>query len=145
MEDCSVLSCEPVFKDRERARQLIIFGGINFNGKIPSDIDGIFEWRGKVFIFYEMKHNDYPMSVGQERMYKSLVDLINKAGKHAILFKCSHNVDDTEKDVDAAKSIVTYIYFGNRKMARGDGRTAKQMTVDYLKHVLGDKFAELMK
>ena len=127
-----------LIQNRERARQIIAFDGLRMKRRItPTDIDGFFEYGDKVFVFYELKHGDAQPPKGQLLALKRIVKAINESGRKAVLFVCSHQVDDTDKDIDAASSIVTSVYYD--KKYNGDGRTAKRFTLDFLKFALGDE------
>lgn len=129
-----------LIQNRERARQIIAYNGLQFKRRItPTDIDGFFEYDDKVFVFYEMKYGKAQPPKGQLLALKRIVEAITESGRKAALFICSHSVDDTDQDIDAANTIVTLLYMGGNTMYEGDGRTAKQMTVDFLKYALGDE------
>lgn len=54
------------------------------------------------------------MPTGQKVALERLVDATRAANKKAVLFLCRHEIEDTEKDVDAAKAIVkSFISMGN--------------------------------
>lgn len=128
-----------LIQNRERARQIIAYDGLQFKRRItPTDIDGYFEYDDKVFVFYELKYgNAYPPK-GQLLALKRIVKAITETGRKAVLFICSHSVGDPDKDIDAANATVTSLYMGG-EMMRGDGRTAKRMTIDFLRYALGDE------
>ena len=67
------------------------------------------------------------MPTGQKLFLTRLVDICDTAGKKAVLFLCHHNVWNTEKDVIAAESTVTDIYFRGR-WCKAKGETLKAMT-----------------
>lgn len=114
-------------QNRSRARQIIDFSGIKYGNITPTDIDGGFEKQNEVFVFFEMKYGDAEMPTGQKLFLTRLVDICDTAGKKAVLFLCHHNVWNTEKDVIAAESTVTDIYFRGR-WSKAKGETLKVMT-----------------
>lgn len=126
-----------VIQNRERARQIIDFSGIRYGNITPTDIDGFFERANEAFVFYELKFRDAEMPTGQEVALKRLVDATRQANKKAVLFLCRHEVEDTSKDVDAAKAIVKKIYF-NGEWYNGNGRTLKQITDSFMKWAVPD-------
>lgn len=142
-----------IIQNRERARQINDFRNLRMKRNItPTDIDGYFEYDDKAFIFYELKHGEARPSHGQSLAFTRIVDAINETGKDAVLFLCSHDVDDPEQDVDAAESKVVGCYLGKKtayfddesgtyRVWRKDQkhRNARQITVDFLKYALGDE------
>lgn len=128
-----------LIQNRERARQIIAYDNLRFKRRItPTDIDGYFEYDDKAFVFYELKYGNAHPPQGQLLALKRLVKAITESGRKAVLFICNHQVGDTDKDIDAASSIVTSVYMGGDTY-KGDGRTAKRMTIDFLKYALGDE------
>ena len=113
---------------RDRARQIIDFGGIRFDKITPTDIDGFFEYHDTVFVFYEMKLRGKDMPRGQRTALCNLVDALLAAGKYAILFKCYHDAVDPSQDVIAADTEVAQVYVGNGIWRDGMGETAFEAT-----------------
>lgn len=116
-----------IIQFRNRARQIINFSGLRYGKITPMDIDGYMDWRkANVEIFLEMKHRDATMSDGQRYAYEKLVDDGKKAGTKAFALVCEHSVDETEKDVDAASTLVREYYDGNRWHVADVDFTCKQ-------------------
>lgn len=117
---------------RDRARQIIDFSGMRFGNITPTDIDGFFERRDEIFIFYEFKYGGATMPRGQELALKRTIDAIAASGRKAALFVCSHNVDDVLKDIDAAKANVNWYYYEGKEFHESKGRNVKEATDAYL-------------
>ena len=117
--------------NRERAKQIIDYRGLRFKNITPTDVDGFFEHRNKVFILYEfkLKGNDVPH--GQKQALERTIDALRKAHKSAVLFICSHTTEDPNIDIDAASATVEYVYLDG-KWYKGNGATAKELTDRFL-------------
>ena len=119
-------------QNRERARQIIDFSGIRYGNITPTDVDGFFEKGGKIFVFYEYKLPNAEMPRGQKLALTRVVDVLNSAGKSAVLFLCRHNEYNPLADVKAAKAVVEEIYWNNR-WHKGKNLTVKEQTDRFLK------------
>lgn len=97
--------------NKERMRQIIDYDGLRYDTITPTDIDGLVEYKGKAYAIIEMKHRNKEVPKGQlialERMAKDL----SAQGKLVTIFVCEHYVDNPERDVIAAKSIVRMCWF----------------------------------
>lgn len=122
-----------VWQNRARAKQLIAFRNMKRDRHItPTDIDGLIEARQEnAVVFYEFKYRDTEMPAGQRMALEELVDSLEKSGKSAVAFLCSHDVTDPNEDVDAAEAEVTKIYM-HRKWFQGRGRTCREETDRFL-------------
>lgn len=54
-----------LIRNRFRAKQLIDFGGLQYEQITPTDIDGLIEYRNIAYIIYEFKYADAEMPFGQ--------------------------------------------------------------------------------
>lgn len=116
----------------KRAKQLVEFEGLKYGNGTPTDVDGLIEWRDKAFIFFELKYRDAKLPTGQRKALERLVDDLAKAGKQAVLFVASHNVDDTSQAVKAANATVTGVYY-NRGWRSAGGSSLKDMVDRFLR------------
>ena len=121
---------------RERARQIISFNGMRYDNGTPTDVDGLFEWRNKAFIFYEFKMRGVEMPEGQRKALERVIDALGAADKKAVLFLCSHDVENPHDDVVAADAAVERIYYKG-KWSDGHGWTAKDWTNSFMERVVG--------
>lgn len=102
-------------KNKSKAKQLVDFDGLNLDGYIyPTDIDGVFDYKGDEFIFFEIKYRDTPMSVGQRLAYQHLVDCLLDGDYKAVTVVCEHTVKNADEPVKAADCRVREIYCGNK-------------------------------
>ena len=119
---------------RDRARQLIDFSNLRFGTRMPTDIDGCFEYDDRAMILLEFKYGDAPMSLGQMLALTRNVDNNQKAGKESALFVCRHSVEDCEEDIDAAEAIVSDIYYKQQWYSDGKS-TVKKRLKSFIKYV----------
>ena len=126
-------------RNLSRLRQPVDFGGIAYGNMMPTDIDGLIEYRDRVFVFYELKLRGTPMPTGQRVALCNIVDNIRANGKYAVLLKCEHDEYDTGSPVDAARAEVTAIYWDGR-WSRVSGRTAREVTDSYFAYLM-EKFS----
>lgn len=111
--------------NRGRSRQIRNYAGIRYGKITPTDIDGFFEIRDRVFVFFELKYEDAKMKRGQEVALERLVDTIIEPRK-AILLIAKHN-HPVNEDIDAANcKVVRYRWRGKWRPAK-EGSTLKQM------------------
>lgn len=99
-------------QNRERARQIIDFSGLRFGNITPTDIDGMIEYQDKAFVYYEFKLQGANMPRGQELALERTVDSHIAAMKQAIAILVEHDVSDCERDIQAAKCLVSRFYLG---------------------------------
>lgn len=121
------------FQYEERARQLIEFDGIQYRDCTPTDVDLFLEKNNKAFIFSEIKYKDSLIPRGQMTAYARLVDSLTHDGKDAVLFIGQHEVNDPNKNIVAAETIVTEIYFRGKWLCVDGKITLKEMMDEFLK------------
>lgn len=132
-----------IIQHRERARQIIDFHGLKYGSITPTDVDGLFEYHNKAYIFIEVKYGKQQMPGGQKLAFERLTDDVGTAGKKAVLFVCEHNVTDCEEDIVAADTIVRNIYVFNKNTQKGEwkpgnGRTLANAVDIFLRWVDGE-------
>ena len=113
----------------DRLKQIIRFDGLQYGSMAPTDIDGYMDWdRANVEIFIEMKHRGAAMPDGQRYAYEKLVRDARTAGRRAYALVCEHEVDDTDKNVYVALSLVREYYDGQQWRKAEADITCKQFT-----------------
>jgi hypothetical protein len=120
---------------RERARQIIDFSGLRYGNITPTDVDGCIEYQNKCILFLEYKYDDAKMPRGQELAFERIVDDIQNGGKECALMVCSHNVQNCEKDIDAATAKVVRLYWHGRWYDYQEKKTVKERVDNYLEWV----------
>ena len=134
----------------DRARQLIEFNSMAMikNGKkiYPTDIDGIFDIGGEVWIIYEVKYDNKELTDGQRLLMENFVRAMKAGGKHALAIECEHHVDDPSQNVDLGQCVVRRLLFSSRlkpdgqanwmvPKATGDSRTVKSVTDAFIEYI----------
>jgi hypothetical protein len=97
--------------NKERMRQVINYDGLRYDTITPTDIDGLVEYKGKAYAIIEMKHRNKDVSKGQLIALERMAEDLSAQGKLVTIFVCEHYVDNPERDVIAAKSIVRMCWF----------------------------------
>ena len=119
-------------------RQLISFDGLRYDNGTPTDVDGLFEWRNRAFIFYEFNMRGVEMPEGQRKALERVVDALSAANKSAVLFLCLHDVENPNDDVVAADSVVDKVYYKG-KWRDGHLWPVKYWTNSFMERVAGYK------
>lgn len=97
-------------RNRDRRRQLVDMQGLAIGTITPTDVDLLIDFKNQRFVFGELKSRGAPLEVGQRLALTRLIDLIEKAGKRAILFVVDHDVVDPSADIPADLCTVREIY-----------------------------------
>lgn len=90
--------------NREYATQIRDFSGLLFGNITPTDIDGLIDFRDRIFIIMEFKHSGAPIPFGQKLALERLTDIICETGRIGIGLIAEHN---TNGDIDCANCLVT--------------------------------------
>ena len=97
-----------------RLKQAMDFGGMRYHRNIrPSDIDGVLDFGGNLFIFIEAKVKGTPESVGQNRLLETLADTIQMAGKECVELWFNHNTP-TDEVVDVQNGNCYKRYYNSQ-------------------------------
>lgn len=104
-------------RNKNYASILNSFVGMERHRKItPTDIDGVIDYNGEVFIFLEGKYNDSEMPKGQKYCLEHICDAINDGGKYAICLVFSHYCGPNEI-VQVSECTVTKVYTSKKWVA----------------------------
>jgi hypothetical protein len=96
---------------RDRARQINNFSKLRYcRGITPTDIDGAFEFDGKMFIFFELKYREKDIDTGQRLFFERICNALNRSGRHCLCIHARHEIGDFTKDVNADKCTVVKYY-----------------------------------
>lgn len=106
-------------RDATRATQLVLFDGLRFGRSIvPTDIDGLVEFGGKLFIVFELKYHvatlgdsiETLMSGAQEKCLVRVCTILSTAAPTLLVE--AHHEYDSACAVDAAETLVHRYWFG---------------------------------
>lgn len=104
-----------VYQHKERAKQLLLYEGMQYMNITPTDIDGCIEYHNKAWFFYEIKEKGTPIKMGQRIALERLVKDTSTAGKYSIAIIAEHEEYDTEKPVYLKDCVVRELKIGNEK------------------------------
>lgn len=121
-------------QNRERAKQIIDFHGLQYGRITPTDIDGLFEYKNLAYVLLEFKYGNADMPFGQKIALERMCDDFQAAGKKAILLLCRHEIEDCRKDIPAIMIPVSSRYY-EHKWKQGDGRNVKQYVDSFIRYV----------
>ena len=95
-----------MFRNRERASQLISFEGMKYGLCSPTDIDLTLDFKGKTFVYAELKFKHTPLTQGQRIYISNVVKSHFAAGNHAVGIVAWHEEHDPDYDVQAKEAKV---------------------------------------
>lgn len=101
------------WNNRERAKQIIDFSELERRGCRPTDIDGLFEYKDKGFMLFEMKYADKPVPEGQRLALARAAQSLADGGKLAVAVIARHYYANPSCDVVAAMCRVSEVYWGH--------------------------------
>ncbi len=122
-----------MIKYNKRIKQVLDFRGVG-NSKIhPTDIDAVLEFDNKYLILFEIKLKGVPNSIGQELVFKRIVDCWEKTNGNAFIIYCEHNTDPQEI-VSMENTTVNRIYSGGVNYKRNQNlKECLHKLADYYK------------
>jgi hypothetical protein len=123
----------------KRVKQFISFKNLN-RGKnnYPTDLDGLFELRDRLFIIFEAKLEGVDMPTGQRLALERLTDALGQV-KPTLLIVANHNTPEDEP-VDLASCKVAKIRYQGRWSSPPGGFLSVGSLVDkFIDFVLGNE------
>jgi hypothetical protein len=128
---------EEIWNNRDRARQLISFKGLEHGTALASDIDGFIEWRGLGYIFIEVKYGEKELPLGQRLAYERVARDLRKP---AIVIVSYHHINDVETDIEVADCAVREIFYnreGKWREPKNVFVTTKEIVDNFIKMIGG--------
>ena len=101
-----------LINNRDRAKQILAFDGMQYEKCRPTDIDFSLDFQGNVFIMGELKGQGAPLTLGQKIHLEGLVKAIRKGGKDAYAILAHHDTPNTSHDVRVSEATVFSVYDG---------------------------------
>ena len=97
----------------KRYKQVLDYSGLMFErGITPTDIDGLLDFSGRLFVILEFKHASAPLPFGQRLAFERICDGLQKAHTLSACLVARHH-HPPEEEITAADAIVTeYRYMG---------------------------------
>lgn len=124
------------FRSVPRARQLVRFDGFQYGNITPTDIDGLIDFRGSVWVLFEVKSAGKDVPRGQRLALERLIETFRRAGQHGIAMIAEQSERDCDKDVYARSCRVREIYTTEAQHWRPPKwpTTAKEMADAYVNY-----------
>lgn len=92
--------------NRERARQIRDYSGLRFGKITPTDIDGLLDFRNKLFVYIEIKLIGAELPYGQKLALERQCDAARKPGSRKTAVLIIEHDTAPEEDIDAASCPV---------------------------------------
>ena len=127
---------ESKIKHNNRCRQLIDFKSLQDGKMMPTDIDGMMEFKNKAYVFFELKYEGAYMPTGQRIALERLVNDTAKAGKKSICFFAYHNQKNYLDSIDAGNSIVQSCFYEGKWQKVDGNLTLRDCTNEFLKEFM---------
>lgn len=109
-------------QNRKLAIQINDFSGLRFNNITPTDIDGFIEYKGKLFIFIEVKLESAKIPFGQKLALERVAGSCNKP---SIVIIGRHK--NTEGDIEVGSCIVSEVRLKNKWINTSKKPTVKEV------------------
>ena len=102
-------------KHRDRAKQINSFAGLIRRRNItPTDVDGLIEYNGNVFIMLEGKYGDAELPKGQRMALENLANAILDGKKKVVIIVYRHYIQNSNQDVIVSEQFVSDVYFDRK-------------------------------
>lgn len=75
----------------ERASQLMDFSGLRYGMITPTNVDGLIEFKDRLYVLLELKLRKTSMKRGQELCFERLCNALTAANKIAVIIVAEHD------------------------------------------------------
>lgn len=106
-----------MIKHEKRIKQVLSFKGIGDSKIHPSDIDAVLEFDNQYLILFEVKLKGVSVPVGQDLLFRRIVDCWQKTNGEAFVIYCEHETE-TDEIVSMENTTVVKIYHKGKKYDR---------------------------
>jgi len=135
--------------NRERAKQLFDFNGIDEGKKVGTDIDWFYDNDNRQFFWCDFKYAEsLELSTGQRLAFERMTDACQKSGIDSWYLIGIHQVTDCDKDVTAVDCLITKYRHNGVWIAIEEPITLKaffkQHKADKVQETLSDSDMELL-
>lgn len=113
--------------------QVIDFSNMRFGNIMPTDIDGLIEYRDMGFMLYEVKYDEAEMPFGQRLALERLTDALQVC-RPTLLMLCSHLQTDGQ-DIDLHNTTVVEYRFKGSWHIPATKLNAYAMTNEFIKKI----------
>lgn len=116
-----------IIQNQKNFHQKVLFEGIRYGKCMPTDIDAIIEFDGKLLVIYELKYSNATMPYGQRLILERMANAWQDDGGEAVVFLCRHMTPSSE-DIELGDTVVTNVYYNREWRPQKVVRRAKEMT-----------------
>ena len=84
-----------IYRNKATGRELLLFKNMLWGRITPTDIDCFIDFRGRLFVFIEVKHGEAELPVGQRLALERLCDSCQLAGVVSVVlvaYSATHSV-----------------------------------------------------
>jgi hypothetical protein len=115
--------------DMERIKQFVSFSNLSYGkNNRPTDIDGLFELRDRLFIIFEAKMYGTDLPTGQRLALERLTDALSQA-KPTLLIVANHD-EPADQPIDLASCQVAKIRYKGQWLTPPEGYLSVKTLVD---------------
>lgn len=116
----------------QRYKQVLDYSGLRFErGITPTDVDGLLDFSGRLFVILEFKHALSELPHGQRLAFERICDALHKGNTPTTCLVARH-LHPPEEEINAANAIVTeYRYNGKWLIPRE--RTSVRCAIEKFK------------
>ena len=93
-----------------KAKQLVLFDGLMWDGASLTDIDFCLEFHNKVWVIGEVKSQGVYFPAGQRKLMARFINMVRASGKRAIAIVVDHNVWNWKEPVMLRNCMVREYY-----------------------------------
>lgn len=125
-----------LFNNVDRAKQLVSFAGLVWEkNNRPTDLDGLFEYKNKLYVIVEAKFIGNQMPFGQKLSLTRLCDDLQKV-KPTLLILAKHSTPH-EQMIDLASADVDEFRFNGRWWLPEHHYTVRRLMDKFINDVMG--------
>lgn len=105
-------STRGVIRNLQRAMQHVDYSGLRWNSITPTNIDGLLDFSGRLFVFLEFKGQGAPLPLGQRIALRNIHRAITKGGAVCVVLLAEHYAADPAVAIQASTAVVIEILDG---------------------------------
>jgi len=99
-----------LIRDKKKIQQIKDFSGLQFGKIYPTDIDGFLDFGDKMFVFFELKYGNSPLSFGQKLALTRLCDACEADERKSCLIIANHQTPSGDV-IDVANALVSMVMY----------------------------------
>ena len=126
-----------VIRNRELRQQILDFSNLRYGNITATDIDGfndgVIEYKGRGYLFIEIKYEERELPYGQRLAFTRLSDDLESSGNPTLFVISSHQIHDPAVDVDVAETEVREFRYGGKWYSLSRPLTTKQISDSFIR------------